>query len=65
MTKHIVLIGGGSGISNLLRAFSLVPEWCLSAIIAMGDDGGSTGVIRDSYPVPAIGDLVKNLSALG
>ncbi len=62
--KHIVLIGGGSGISNLIRAFIHVPDWSISAIVATSDSGGSTGVIRDSYKIPAIGDIIKNLAAL-
>lgn len=63
--KHIVLIGGWSGISHLIRAFTRVPDWSIHAIVATSDSGGSTGVIRDSYNIPAIGDIVKNLAALG
>lgn len=62
--KHIVLIGGWSGISHLIRAFVQIPEWSIHAIVAMSDSGGSTGVIRDSYGVPALGDMVKNLAAV-
>ena len=63
--KHIVLMGGGSWISHLMPAFSAEPDWKVSAIIATGDSGGSTGVIRESYSLPALGDIVKNLAALG
>ena len=63
--KHIVLMGGGSWISHLLPAFTREKDWQISAIIATGDSGGSSGVIRESYTVPALGDIVKNLSALG
>ncbi len=63
--KHIVLIGGGSWISHLLTAFRHEEDWKISAIIATGDSGGSSGVIRKSYDVPALGDIVKNLAALG
>lgn len=63
--KHIVLIGGGSWISHLLTAFSSENDWKISAIIATGDSGWSSGVIRKSYDVPALGDIVKNLAALG
>ena len=52
--KHIVLIGGGSGISNLLHAFRSEKEWKISAIIAMSDSGGSTGEIRREYGIPAL-----------
>jgi uncharacterized cofD-like protein len=61
--KHIVLIGGGSGISNLLPAL-VKKDYKISAIIATSDSGGSTGVIRDSYALPALGDISKNLAAL-
>jgi 2-phospho-L-lactate transferase/gluconeogenesis factor (CofD/UPF0052 family) len=42
-----------------------VADWSLSAIIATSDSGGSTGIIRESYDIPAVGDIVKTLSALG
>jgi len=48
-----------------MPAFSAEPDWKVSAIIATGDSGGSTGVIRESYSLPALGDIVKNLAALG
>ncbi len=61
--KNIVCIGGGSGISNFLQTFT---EWeeNITAIINTSDNGGSTGTIRHSYHVPALGDIRKNLSAL-
>lgn len=65
MPKHIVLMGGGSGISHLLPVFTREPDWDISAIVATSDSGGSTWVIRHSYALPAIGDIVKNLAALG
>ena len=58
-------MGGGSGISHLIPAFAREPDWDISAIIATSDSGGSTWVIRNSYSLPAIGDIVKNLAALG
>lgn len=61
---HIALIGGGSGISNLLKTFQKESDIRLSAIISTSDSGGSTGVLRQTYSVPALGDIRKNLSAL-
>lgn len=61
---HIVLIGGGSWVSNLLKTFQKDTTIQLSAIISTSDSGGSTGVLRQSYEVPALGDIRKNLSAL-
>lgn len=61
---RIVLIGGWSWISNLLKTFQNDPTLQLSAIISTSDSGGSTGVLRQTYNVPALGDIRKNLSAL-
>ncbi|MCB9807056.1 YvcK family protein [Candidatus Peribacteria bacterium] len=63
--KNIVLLGGGSGISHLLKAFQKEKNYRVQAIVATSDSGGSTGILRDEYHIPAIGDLVKNLAALG
>lgn len=62
--KRIVLMGGGSGVSQLLKSFCK-EDWHMSAIIATGDSGGSSGMIRKEYQIPAIGDIVNNLAALG
>lgn len=61
---RIVLIGGWSWVSNLLKTFQKDTTIQLSAIISTSDSGGSTGVLRQSYAVPALGDIRKNLSAL-
>jgi uncharacterized cofD-like protein len=61
---RIVLIWGGSWVSNLLKTFQKDTNIQLSAIISTSDSGGSTGVLRQSYEVPALGDIRKNLSAL-
>lgn len=62
--KKVVLIGWWSGTSNLLKVFSRVSDWQISAIITTSDSGGSTWVIRDEYGIPAIWDIVKNIAAL-
>lgn len=36
----------------------------ITAIISTADNGKSTGIIRESYAVPALGDIRKNISAL-
>ena len=61
---HIVLIGGGSGVANLIKTFQKDPDVQLTAIISTSDSGGSTGVLRQMYAVPALGDIRKNLSSL-
>ena len=61
--KNIVCIGGGTGMPLVLRTLKNHPVK-LSAIVAMTDDGGSTGVLRDEYGVAATGDIRRALVAL-
>ena len=53
---NVVVIGGGTGLSNLLRGLKHFPV-SLSAIVTVADDGGSTGKLRKDYDMPAPGDL--------
>ncbi|HAG52261.1 MAG TPA: hypothetical protein DCL21_00555 [Alphaproteobacteria bacterium] len=53
---NVVVIGGGTGLSNLLRGLKHFPV-NLSAIVSVADDGGSTGKLRKDYDMPAPGDL--------
>lgn len=57
-----VAIGGGTGLSVVLK--SLVNKFDISAIIAMTDDGLSTGRIRKDFKVLPSGDIRKCLIAL-
>ncbi|MER3479580.1 MAG: hypothetical protein C4327_03625 [Meiothermus sp.] len=60
---RIVALGGGTGLSRVLRG--LKQETAnLTAIVAATDDGGSTGRLRTSFGIPAVGDLVDCLAAL-
>lgn len=52
----VVVIGGGTGLSVLLRGLKKFPL-ALSAIVTVADDGGSTGKLRDLYEIPAPGDI--------
>lgn len=61
--KKIVVIGGGTGSFTTLTGLKQYPVE-LSAIVAMTDDGGSTGVLRDEYGVLPPGDLRQCLIAL-
>src|SRR3989344_2173168 len=61
--KNIVCIGGGTGMPLVLRTLKNHPVH-LSAIVAMSDDGGSTGILRDEYGVAATGDVRRALVAL-
>ena len=42
----VAVIGGGHGLSNMLRGLKQYTE-NISAIVTVADDGGSTGRIRD------------------
>ncbi len=61
--QKIVTIGGGSGSFMVLTGLKNYPVE-LSAIVAMSDDGGSTGVLRDEMGVLPPGDARQCLVAL-
>ena len=60
---NIVAIGGGTGLSTLLRGLRNV-EAGITAIVTVADDGGSTGRIRKEFDIPAPGDIRSCLVAL-
>jgi len=62
-TKHIVVIGGGTGTYTVLTGLKKYPVE-LSAIVSMADDGGSTGILRDELGVLPPGDVRQCLVAL-
>ncbi|MDY5409740.1 gluconeogenesis factor YvcK family protein [Veillonella caviae] len=59
----IVVIGGGTGLSNLLRGLKAHTS-NLSAIVTVADDGGSSGRLRKDFQMIAPGDLRNCLVAL-
>lgn len=61
--KKVVIIGGGTGASNLLKGLKEF-KIELSAIVNMVDNGGSTGILRDELGVRATGDVRQCLLAL-
>lgn len=57
-----VVVGGGTGAPMSIRALlSMGVE--TSAVVAMADDGGSTGVLRDEADVTPPGDVRKCIAA--
>ena len=60
---RIVAIGGGSGLSNLLRGLRHYSS-NLTAVVTVTDDGGSSGRLRSAFNMPAPGDLSDCLAAL-
>ena len=43
---RVVSVGGGTGLSTLLRGLKTIEEFDITAIVTVADDGGSTGRIR-------------------
>ena len=60
---NVVAIGGGTGLSALLRGLKL-HNINLTAIVTVADDGGSTGRIRNVFNMPAPGDIRNCLVAM-
>lgn len=63
MNKKVVVLGGGTGSSTLLRGLKQFPI-DLSAIVSVCDDGRSTGILREEFGIPAVGDIRKVLVSL-
>ncbi len=61
--KKIVIFGGGSGLSQLLKGLKLFPI-DVTAVVSVSDNGGSTGRVRKDYKIPAVGDISKVLLAM-
>ena len=58
--KKIVIFGGGTGLSQILKGLRLFPL-DITAVVSVSDSGRSTGALRKIYDIPAIGDLSKVL----
>ena len=63
MGPSIVTIGGGTGMSTMLRGLKNCTE-NLTAIVAMSDDGGSTGLLRQDLGMLPPGDVRNCILAL-
>ena len=59
----VVVIGGGTGLSVMLRGLKEKPL-DLTAIVTVADDGGSSGVLRQELHIPPPGDIRNVLMAL-
>ena len=59
----IVAIGGGTGLSTLLRGIKHITN-NITAIVTVGDDGGSSGRLREEMGVLPPGDIRNCISAL-
>lgn len=61
--KNIVVLGGGTGTFTALTGLKKYKA-DLTAIVAMTDSGGSTGLLRDELGVLPPGDVMRCLVAL-
>ena len=61
--KKVVILGGGTGLSFLLKGLKMYPL-DITAIVSVCDDGSSTGRLREEFNTPAVGDIRKVLVAL-
>ena len=59
----IVAIGGGTGLSTMLRGLKLHTR-NLTAIVTVADDGGGSGVLREDLGMPPPGDIRHCTEAL-
>jgi uncharacterized cofD-like protein len=60
---RVVVIGGGTGLSVMLRGLKEMPV-DITAIVTVADDGGSSGRLRDEMHMPPPGDIRNVMSAL-
>lgn len=61
--KKVVILGGGTGTSSVLRGLKYFPI-DITAIITVSDNGSSTGRLRKEFSTPAVGDVRHVLSSL-
>ena len=60
---RVVVIGGGTGLSNLLRGLKRFTN-NITAIVTVADDGGSSGRLRQELGVLPPGDIRNCITAL-
>ena len=60
---RIAAIGGGTGLSTMLRGLKKYTE-NLTAIVTVADDGGGSGVLRQELGMPPPGDIRSCMEAL-
>jgi uncharacterized cofD-like protein len=65
---RIVGIGGGTGLPVLLKGLAEISDECnaldITAVVTVSDSGGSTGVLRRAFNMPAMGDIRNCLISL-
>lgn len=61
--KKVIVLGGGTGLSTLLRGLKQFPV-DITAVVSVSDDGRSTGKLRKEFNIPAVGDIRQVIIAL-
>ena len=61
--KKVVVFGGGTGLSTLLRGLKDYPI-DITAVVSVCDDGKSTGILRQEFNTPAVGDIRRVIVSL-
>ena len=61
--KKVIVFGGGTGLSCLLSGLKLFPVE-VTTVITVSDNGSSTGVQKQEFDIPAVGDVGKVLLAM-
>lgn len=61
--KKIVIFGGGTGLSTLVRGLKKFPI-DITAVVTVADDGGSSGRLLNEYDIPPPGDIRNVMAAL-
>ncbi|MEN3013770.1 MAG: gluconeogenesis factor YvcK family protein [Endomicrobiia bacterium] len=64
MKKKIVCIGGGAGLSTILRGLKKYEILDITAVVTVMDDGGSSGRLKKEFGVLPPGDIRNCLLAL-
>ena len=59
----IVAIGGGTGLSTMLRGLKKYTK-NLTAVVTVADNGGGSGVLRSDLGMPPPGDIRHCMEAL-
>lgn len=60
---RVVAIGGGTGLSTMLKGLKLHTH-NITAVVTVADDGGSSGILRSDLGMVAPGDVRNCVSAL-
>ena len=59
----IAVLGGGTGLSTMLRGLKEHTS-NITAVVTVADDGGSSGRLREELGIPAVGDIRNCIAAL-